>query len=132
MFYFAIESSFIFSCAGHRDCSAREEFNQFETEHSKIAVMDQDYLEARTGCLFPCTYDEYRVVSTDLRNLNSFGMVVTYGSLSTTILREYFIYPFDSLVSDFGGTLGLFVGFSFVMLWDVVQFFITLGCQKMK
>ena len=94
--------------------------------------MDQDYLEARTECLFPCTYDEYKVVSTDLRDLNSFGMVITYGSLSTTVLREYFIYPFDSLVSDFGGTLGLFVGFSFVMFWDVVQFFITLGCQKMK
>ena len=94
--------------------------------------MDRDYLEARTGCLFPCTYDEYKVVSTDLRDLNSFGMVITYGSLSTIVLREYFIYPFDSLVSDFGGTLGLFVGFSFVMFWDVVQFLITLGCQKRK
>ena len=73
-----------------------------------------------------------KVVATDLRDMNSFGTVVTYGSLSTTGLREYFIYPFDSIVSDFGGTLGLFVGFSFVMLWDVVPFFITLGCQKMK
>ena len=92
--------------------------------------MDQAFLEARTGCLFPCTYGEYRVVATDLRDLSSFGMVLTYGSLSITVLREYFIYPFDSLVSDFGGTLGLFVGFSFVMFWDVVQFFITLACQK--
>ena len=73
-----------------------------------------------------------KVVATDLWDMNSFGTVLTYGSLSTTVLREYFIYPFDSLVSDFGGTLGLFVGFSFVMLWDVVPFFITLGCQKMK
>ena len=94
--------------------------------------MDQTYLEDQTGCLFPCTYDEYRVVATDLRDFNVFGLVLTYGSLTTTVLREYLIYPFDSLVSDFGGTLGLFVGFSFVMLWDVVQFFITLGCQKMN
>ena len=82
--------------------------------------MDQAFLEARTGCLFPCTYDEYSMVATDLRDLSSFGTVLTYGSLSTIVLMEYFIYPFDSLVSDFGGTLGLFVGFSFVMIWDVV------------
>ena len=41
------------------------------------------------------------------------------------------VIDFLTLVSNFGGSLGLFVGFSFVMLWDVVQFFITLSCQKM-
>ena len=94
--------------------------------------MDQAYLEAQTGCLFPCTYNQYRLMATDLTELNQFGATLVYGSLSTIVLREYLIYPFESLVADFGGTLGLFVGFSFVMLWDVVQFFITLGCQKMK
>ena len=118
--------------SGHTACSTRDQFNRFEKKYFDIAIMDQTYLEDQTGCLFPCTYDEYRVVATDLRDFNVFGVVLTYGSLTTTVLREYLIYPFDSLVSDFGGTLGLFVGFSFVMLWDVVQFFITLSCQKMK
>ena len=94
--------------------------------------MDQAYLEAQTGCLFPCTYYQYRLMATDLRDFNQFGAILVYGSLSTTVLREYLLYPFESLVADFGGTLGLFVGFSFVMLWDIVEFFLTLGCQKIN
>ena len=30
-------------------------------------------------------------------------------------------YGIVSLVSDFGGTLGLFVGFSFFSLWDIFR-----------
>ena len=71
-------------------------------------------------------------MSTDLSDFDVFGAVVLYGSLSTTVLREYLIYDWDSLVADFGGTLGLFVGFSFVMLWDLVEFFLTLSCQKIN
>ena len=94
--------------------------------------MDQVYLEAQTGCVFPCTYYQYKLMATDLRDFNVFGLILVYGTLSTTVLREYFIYPFESLVSDFGGSLGLFVGFSFVLLWDVVAFFIDLGCRKLN
>ena len=73
-----------------------------------------------------------RQIETDLRDFNIFGVVFTYGSLGTTVLREYLIYPFDSLVSDFGGTLGLFVGFSFVTLWDLIQLVITCCCHKLN
>ena len=94
--------------------------------------MDQAYLEDQTGCLFPCTYNQYRLMGTDLKDFDVFGMILVYGSLRTTVLREYYVYPIESLVSDFGGSLGLFVGFSFVMLWDVVESLIILGCQKMN
>ena len=35
--------------------------------------------------------------------------------------REYYSYQFDSLVSDYGGSLGLFIGFSFFALWDIIK-----------
>ena len=41
----------------------------------------------------------------------------------TTIRTEKLIYPPASLVADFGGTLGLFLGFSFVALFDKIQAF---------
>ena len=32
--------------------------------------------------------------------------------------REELIYPWQSLLAEFGGSLGLFLGFSFITIWD--------------
>ena len=37
------------------------------------------------------------------------------------IKQEKLVYTVESLVAEFGGTLGLFLGFSFINLWDVVE-----------
>ena len=37
--------------------------------------------------------------------------------------KEVEVYPFLSFVSEFGGALGLFLGFSFMMLWDLIEMF---------
>ena len=42
------------------------------------------------------------------------------------------MYPWASFVSEFGGALGLFVGFSFVMFWDFAEFFFALFVNKVK
>ena len=40
----------------------------------------------------------------------------------TMMEKEQLIYSLPSLVAEFGGTLGLFLGFSFLTLWDRVLF----------
>ena len=43
-------------------------------------------------------------------------------------IHQVINYDFVSLVSDFGGTLGLFVGFSFFALWEIFKdFAVVLG-----
>ena len=42
------------------------------------------------------------------------------------------VIDFLTLVSNFGGSLGLFVGFSFFMVWDLVKDAILLGAKPMK
>ena len=37
---------------------------------------------------------------------------------------EELIYPLQSLVADIGGTLGLFLGFSVMSFWDVIEEFV--------
>ena len=37
------------------------------------------------------------------------------------IEQEKLVYTAETLVAEFGGTLGLFLGFSFMNLWDVVE-----------
>ena len=39
-------------------------------------------------------------------------------SSKTRVETEELIYPMSTLVAEFGGTLGLFLGFSFISLWD--------------
>ena len=31
----------------------------------------------------------------------------------------------QSFISEFGGALGLFVGFSFMMIWDIIELSLT-------
>ena len=38
--------------------------------------------------------------------------------LHQVLAREQLVYPWTSLVAEFGGCLGLFLGFSFMTLWD--------------
>ena len=42
------------------------------------------------------------------------------------IESEALVYTVESLVAEFGGTLGLFVGFSFMNLWDLVEFAVSV------
>ena len=32
--------------------------------------------------------------------------------------EEVLVYPFQSFIAEFGGSLGLFLGFSFMTIWD--------------
>ena len=39
----------------------------------------------------------------------------------TKIEQEILLYPFTSLLAEFGGALGLFLGFSIMTIWDGVE-----------
>lgn len=45
---------------------------------------------------------------------------------------EVMMYPWVSFVSEFGGALGLFVGFSFMMFWDFAEYSFVLFLNKAK
>ena len=78
-----------------------------------------------TGCLKPCQYRKYHFVGGKERaSLDVDGFVFSLWAVSkkTTIKTEQLIYPVTSMVADFGGTLGLFLGFSFITLWDNLPF----------
>ena len=45
-----------------------------------------------------------------------------FGSSQVQLEVEEEAASFSSLVADCGGTLGLFIGFNFMMLWDLIVF----------
>ena len=55
----------------------------------------------------------------------SLGITVFGLSLVTTdisVETEALVFDFTALVSNVGGSLGLFLGFSFYMLWDWIVY----------
>ena len=46
---------------------------------------------------------------------------IMLASSKIKVKEEILIYDIESLVSDFGGALGLFVGFSFLTLFDLYE-----------
>ena len=48
------------------------------------------------------------------------------------IQKQVITYDFVSLVSDIGGTFGLFVGFSFFALWDILKDFAVVVKHTLK
>ena len=63
-----------------------------------------------------------------LENLNSTRLFITFSSPKLTVKKEIWSYSTLDFVADCGGLLGLFIGFNFVMIWDLV----VIIYQKIK
>ena len=55
-------------------------------------------------------------------NIKGFGLFgFMLASTDISVMTEAYTYPWVSLLAEFGGALGLFLGFSFIMLWDCIE-----------
>ena len=119
-------------------CQNLSQFLQFEKLYAQLEEVSTSSIENITNCLRPCRYKEYRMVngptassetSTRFSSIFMFWLVST----ETLVEEQSFVYPWQSLVfevykktvckvnpqvAEFGGTLGLFIGFNFISLWD--------------
>ena len=51
---------------------------------------------------------------------NMSGLMFGYSSNSLVVKEETLIYPLQSFLAEVGGSLGLFLGFSLIGLWDSI------------
>ena len=112
-----------------------EQYKKFEHLYAKIYKKGGQTIEDKkhTGCVKPCHFREYRMVDVPDVSMNManstfksyFGLL--FVSTETIFEEEILVYPWTSLVAEFGGTLGLFLGFSFMMLWDGAALVATLA-----
>ena len=47
---------------------------------------------------------------------------VLFSNPTLFIEKEEEAYPFMTLLADFVGVLGLFIGFNFLMIWDIIVY----------
>ena len=83
--------------------------------------MELDYITDFTGCLPPCHYTEYSVGIELHEDMNYTYLYLAKLGSKVKVKKEILVYPFESLVAEVGGALGLFLGFSFLMIWDVLE-----------
>ena len=119
----------------------------YQLRYWSLGTMDMKEIVKETGCNIPCKYTEYNLpssMSIEKRkemyvlklidfmltqvfiraNLTGFRFILASNRVTKRIEVE--MYPFSSFVSDVGGALGLFVGFSFMALWDAIEFLLIL------
>ena len=99
-------------------------FRKYEKILRDIVAAENNEIRKLTGCRKPCTYRQYtftgeRTPTTFKPEAFSFSLWAF--SNRTLVKTEQSIYPLSSLVAEFGGTLSLFLGFSFITLWDKIN-----------
>ena len=99
-------------------------------------------IEDISGCLRPCKYLTYEFSDTTTYShnyapqLNATTLEIGLLNPVVTVRKESYLYPFSSFVAETGGTLGLFLGFSFLMAYDelskllVIYVFNRLMCKS--
>ena len=100
-------------------------FRAFEKHFYELWLWELSKVVEITGCKKPCSYKEYKLGEERVEPEDLPAGQMKFGLWSSTELTnietEVLLYPFTSLLAEFGGTLGLFLGFSFITIWDGFQ-----------
>ena len=121
-------------------CTTVREILKLKDEYDKTWDMKQSRLVNHTGCFPPCNYAEYQLATEPLKykekeeiTKNGAKRLAVLFSCSNALERtEQLLYPADSFISEFGGALGLFLGFSFLMVWEALETCVRFSLNKIK
>ena len=135
-------------------CSNASQLKIFIEKMAQVAMMNEGKLQETFKCFKPCIYMEYKVGLTQIffgryfvhilfskvveepvsyydETTSSTNIYLKFASPKVTIKREVESYSVPSLVADYGGFLGLSVGFNFLMIWEcLTAIFFNLRKRK--
>ena len=106
-------------------CTQVDQIKKIEAEYRSLQGLVQAEIVRKFECPLPCHYKEYHMIGKPNHgNSDKHELGFAYADLEETEAVEDFIYTFESFVSEFGGSLGLFVGFSFYLVLDPIIVFL--------
>ena len=102
-------------------CRNIEQLGKFHSLYDKIYTKDMEYITNNTGCLNPCHYREYQLVKVREDTAKMFiGLYVQLTGSSQKQSRGHIaLSHWCQILGD--PWMGLFLGFSFIMLWQVIE-----------
>ena len=90
-----------------------------------LSEIEQREVLLQTGCLMPCRYKEYKLIQNIQGFYVTYGLSVSFGTTEIAVEEEDWVYPEVSFLAEFGGALGMFLGFSFMMFWDCFSYLLS-------
>ena len=113
-------------------CSTMSSIKAFQSYYNQVFYSSEEELKELTGCLLPCTYTHYSLSDSYVIVSNDSAFAIRYAVTDLITEEEVPFFPFDSLVSEFGGALGLFLGFSFLGAVSMAQTWIRAILSMVK
>ena len=108
-------------------------FRKYDDLYDNLRIADLKDISNLTGCLKPCQYKKYTFVGEKEPTMLKSGENVAFSlwavSKSRRVCKEQLIFPISRLIAEFGGALGLFLGVSFITLWDNI--YLTVPFYKL-
>ena len=96
------------------DCISLEDEHCMYQQFLKIGTL---YNQCQSQCITTAYSGRVAVTAQEFFNQGhgnkSAEMILYYGSNSRTLLQEYWVYDTEGMIGTLGGSLGLFLGFSF-------------------
>ena len=74
--------------SGFDVCSKMEQFKMYEELYFNLSYNELRYTEDKTGCLHPCSYNEYQVADKQEHHGIVSGLYIAYGTLTVTVRKE--------------------------------------------
>ena len=106
-------------------CDTLEQYKAMSADFWEILDAPMEEIIKKTSCQTPCRYKEYAVLDGPLESSDTkysyFSVDFWFSSTDTTVLTEIPVYPWTSLLAEFGGTFSLFFGLSMMTLWDGLE-----------
>jgi hypothetical protein len=92
---------------------------------------------AQRSCLRPCQIEEYvfqeRASPFPTDQAEDTYFYAYFNTIDVEFSREHMLYDLNSIIAAVGGSLGLFLGFSFLeFVLKAMTYFQTKGCWKLK
>ena len=56
------------------------------------------------------------------KDKSNFVLFVSYDNTESRLVKELWAYPTISFIAEMGGSLGLFIGVSFLSVWDFGEY----------
>ena len=101
-------------------CKSLRDLQRYEARYRDIYWQNKKRFVKVTGCQLPCNFREFAVAYTERRGKGGNDLQIKFADDEIVVETEDYVYEWISFIAECGGALGLFLGFSFTMVLDML------------